>query len=40
MMYLMDLPSLSSLNLETHSGVTVTLLGVGFVLGMRDYGWS
>ena len=28
MMYLIDLPSLSSLNLLTHSGATVTLVKV------------
>ena len=29
MMYLIDLPSLSSLNLETHSGATETLIANG-----------
>ena len=32
MMYLIDLPSLSSLNLVTHSGATVTLVVEAVVL--------
>ena len=42
MMYLIDLPSLSSLNLVTHSGATVTLVEAVVLADQVEmrYSWS